>query len=824
MTDLDVPPTSDPAGLTSDPAGLRAIQRRVKRLIEDRDITYTLTGDVGGARAVPWELDVVPHVVETAAWDTLEQGFLQRSRLLDALLTDIYGDRTTLRRGLVPPQLIFADPAYVRADHGTTLPGRHQLFLHAMDVVTDRDGSFRVFADRTGAPSGIGYAIADRQVISRAMPHTYQTFAPRQVSTFVDTLRVAALEAAPAEVDDPEVVVLSPGVHSETAFDQAYLASMLGFPLVEAADLVVRDGALWMRALGELRRVDVVLRRLDSAWVDPLDLRSGSLLGVVGLVEVMRRGAVSIVNRLGSGVLENPGLLPFLPELSRALLDEELLLESVPSWWAGSRDGLARIDHGLDGLLLRRTDREEWTSGEDLDRDGRAELVARIHTEPDSWVAVERPDLIVERTTLPGGSGEREVAPVLMRLFSVAQSTGYVPMAGGMGQVLVTEPRFDPRMTRGAKDIWVRPAERSTVVVDSRGSRSLIRTRSAVRGRGIDVTSPRVLADMYWMGRYAERAEWSSRVLATAHIRAEEARARPTDPGAGSVPVLLAAVAAATGVDDGPTADDRYELIRRHLHRLTVDERRDGTIAQSIAGLLIAARSVRDQLSADTWLIVGRVEQTLAGLRTAPDDGELLAEGHEDIVAAMLSLAGLAAESMIRDSGWQMMRIGRRIERALDLTELMRATITAELPTAVEVAVLDSLLTIGESRVTYRRRYHSAPSVLPLLELLVLDSGNPRSVAYQINDLREGLAALPNDASQRPIQAVDALAVALRRVDPPDLVDRNDDGSRPELIALLDTLTEGILEVADLVSRTHLRMPAGTRALHVGTIRVRGAQ
>lgn len=824
MTDIDLPPVPDLSGLIGDPIGLGAVQRRVRRLIEDRDVTYTLIGGPDGSRTVPWELDVVPHVVEADRWEHLERGLLQRSRLLDALLVDIYGDRNTLRRGLLPPQLVFGHPGYVRVDHGTTLPGRHQLFLHAMDVVTAADGSFQVLGDRTGAPSGIGYAIAARQVIGRAVPHTYQAFAPRQVSTFVDTLRVAALEAAPAEVSDPEVVVLSPGVHSETAFDQAFLASLLGFPLVEAADLVVRDGALWMRALGELRRVDVVLRRLDSAWVDPLDLRSGSLLGVVGLVEVMRRGAVSILNRLGSGVLENPGLLPYLPELSRALLDEELLLDSVPTHWSGTAAGLSAIADRTEELILRRTDREEWVVGSGLSRADTAEMVDRIRREPDKWVGFEQTDLAAEATGLLAGAGSIGTAPTQMRLFSVSQANGYVPMAGGLGQVMVTEPRIDPGVTRGAKDVWVRPAERSSVVLDTLGTTTPARTHGSGRPRVVDVTSPRVLADMFWIGRYAERAEYAARVLSAAHIKAEEVRVRPADPGADSLPVLLAGVTTATGYEDDLTTLDRLGPIQQHLYRLTVDERRDGTIAQSIAGLQFAARSVRDQLSADTWLILGRVEQMMVRLRADPNDGDLLTAGYEEIVASMLSLAGLAAESMIRDSGWQLMLIGRRIERALNLATLMRATMVRELPRPVETAVLGSLLTIGESRVTYRRRYHSDPSVLPLLELLVLDTGNPRSIAYQVSDLRDALSALPDDASQRPLQAVDALAVALRRASPVDLAESDDDGDRPELVSLLDTLVEGLLGVADLVSETHLRMPAETRALHVGTIRVRGPQ
>ena len=274
-----------------------------------------------------WHLDALPLVISSADWDTLEAGLVQRSRLLDAVLTDLYGPRRSITSGVLPPPLLFAHPGYVRAARGIEVPGRHQLFLHGCDISRARDGSFLVNADWTQAPSGAGYALADRRVVAHAIPDLYERIGPRPASPWAQALRLALIDAAPESAEEPVVVVLSPGIHSETAFDQAYLASVLGFPLVESADLVVRDGKLWMRSMGTLKRVDVVLRRVDADYADPLDLRADSRLGVVGLVEVLRRGAVTVVNTLGSGVLESPGLLRFLPELAERLLGETPLLQ-----------------------------------------------------------------------------------------------------------------------------------------------------------------------------------------------------------------------------------------------------------------------------------------------------------------------------------------------------------------------------------------------------------------------------------------------------------------------------------------------------------------
>ena len=280
-------------------AGLERLRSVVSGLVDNDGITYiqidhngdAVTNGDGQASPGAWRLDGLPLLISAADWEVLQAGLLQRSRLLDAVLNDLYGPRHSILSGLLPAQLVFGHPGYIRAARGIDVPGRHQLFMHGCDVSRDASGTFRVNADWTQAPSGAGYALADRRVVAHAMPDLYEQIGPRPTSPFAQALRLALIDAAPDAADDPVVVILSPGIHSETAFDQAYLATVLGFPLVESADLVVRDGKLWMRSLGTLKRVDVVLRRVDADYADPLDLRVDSRLGVVGLVEVQRRGA-----------------------------------------------------------------------------------------------------------------------------------------------------------------------------------------------------------------------------------------------------------------------------------------------------------------------------------------------------------------------------------------------------------------------------------------------------------------------------------------------------------------------------------------------------
>jgi uncharacterized circularly permuted ATP-grasp superfamily protein/uncharacterized alpha-E superfamily protein len=801
---------------------LTSIQNRVGRLVDDHGITYnTIPGPgVSGTGTVRWELDCVPYVVSAPDWKMLEAGMVQRSRLLDLILSDIYGERKLISTGLVPPEIVFGHPGYVRAAHGITVPGPHQLFFHAADVARFADGEFRVTADRTQAPSGAGYALADRTVMSRSIPELYEKTSPRQLSNFARAMRLALVEAAPESAEDPLVVVLSPGVMSETAFDQAYLASMLGFPLVESADLVVRDGSLWMRALGTLRRVDVVVRRVDETYVDPLDLRPDSHLGVVGLVEVLRRGVVTVVNTIGSGVLENPALLPLLPRLSRALLDEDLLIDSVQTYWAGDAASMSYIEANVGSLLLRSTDSREAHVGSSMTQAAREQLLARIRSQPWAWSAQDRPQFATAPVGPAGHHDRREaVVPgaVGLRLFDVAQRVGYTPMYGGLAQVLVTDPLIDPMLSTAAKDVWVRSEQRTTPadadIAYIPAQPEVLPRYAAARVEG--VSSPRVLADLFWLGRYSERAEDMARLLVTAGDRYQEYQSKPWADGSGALPVLLEAVTRVSGTGPGFTVELGRGKAIAEFRSLTLDATRAGSLAQSVDGLQNAARAVRDQLSVDTWAVLSRLDNALADLAAAPatDEAPLWAT-QSAVVGSILAVSGLASESMVRDPGWFVMDVGKRVERALQLTKLLSVTVTSVYIPETETAVIESVLAAMESSVTYRRRHHGRIRLAAVADLLLFDAGNPRSLVYQLDRALEGLGKLPGSTgTSRPEALVERMIARLRRVDPEDLETVDPTGTRAELADLLDSIHRSLKELANVIRDTHLTLPGGTQPL-----------
>ncbi|MEU2104356.1 circularly permuted type 2 ATP-grasp protein [Nocardia sp. NPDC019255] len=926
--------------------GLGRLDSRVRRLIDDDGISYLEAGaSAEAATPAPWRLDPIPLPVAADDWSRLEAGLEQRSRVLDEVLTDIYGPRRTLASGLIAPEIVFGHRGYVRAAHGITVPGRHQLFLHACDLSRWSDGRFRVLADWAQAPSGAGYALADRRVVATAIPEAFEHANPRPLTPFARAMRLMLIESAQTDDDEPVVVVLSPGVHSETAFDQAYLASTLGFPLVESADLVVRDGALWMRSLGTLKRVDVVLRRIEAELSDPLDLRPDSRLGVVGLVEVLRRGAVTVVNTLGSGLLENPALTGFLPALARALLGEDLLLDSAPSYWGGREREREHLIANLDKLVLRSAVHGAALFGPELSREQRDELKARIGAHGWQWVGQEPAQFSVAPAVREQAG--LAAAPVGMRLFSLAHRRGYTVLSGGLGQV---RQRTTDRVARkvAAKDIWVRAAPTAAAAISTEPPREPRRTAPVVAA----ISSPRVLNDLFWIGRYGERAEDTARLLIATHERYQEFRYRPWLEGAGALPILLAALGRTTatpaptdglfgaevrapapqqssadrgmlapsgaGLDGGVTqyGDERSpawssdalpalpgtgeraegtpasrspgrrsaedvpatEPARRavdsgierrsavtrdeavagvpqpvtagmeavaerpddettgaaqdtaprahrvpgasraghdYLVALTIDRELPGSLAFAIDRYGNAARAVRDQLSVDTWMILGAVERALACYPAAVDDQEAeLSDVHSRTLAGLLALSGIDGESLIRDTGWHVRDIGKRIERGLALTAVLSAALTQRYPEEIEREVTEWVLRATESSVSYRRRHQDSVRISNVAELLLFDTANPRSLAYQLGRLHADFQALPGaSGSSRPQRLLADARRMLRRLDPDDLEVTDADDRRTELAELLEGVHSRLRKVSESFETTTLSLPVDIQPL-----------
>ncbi len=768
---------------------LRRTAHQLGRYLDDDGVTYGRPGE----RHVRWRLDPLPIILTAEEWAPLEVGLAQRTELLDAVLADLQGPQRLLREGVLPPALVLGHGGFLRAlrRDGTTVPA--PLTVAAADLARTDSGEWQVVADRTQAPSGIGYVLENRHVMSRALPSLHREVPVHQVEPFLQLLRGSLAEAAPDGVADPRIVVLTPGASSETAFDQAHLASALGFPLVQGSDLVVRSGALWTRVYGQLERVDVVLRRVDALWSDPLELRGDSRLGVPGLLEVARRGRVSVVNDLGAGVLENIGLMPFMSRLCEVLLDEPLRLPSRPVHWLGDPRARRRWREDPTALEVRSIDH-----GTVLD-DPPEVLLAKVESAPHGYVASE-PVQWSQAPHVDAGSVQR--GAVSLRTFTIRHGSSYRPLLGGLASVLQ-----DGR-TIASKDVWVlkgspdEPDQGLHDVVASAGST----TPPAL--------VPRVLENLFWFGRHAVRAEDTVRLVLVAHGLDENFRARTRSSGGEALRVVRETL-------DVLSAGERDLAdpwsIDADLRELLGRASRDGSVAHSLSALHDVAQSVRDQLSLDVWRALGVADRAVASLAESPRP-ENLDDAGEQVLTGLLALHGTTA-GMVRDDGWHALQVGKSLERALQVCRLLRHTVTTLRPIDADRHVHDAVLTAAESSVTHRRRHRGRVRLIGLLELLLADRSNPRSLAANLLTLGESLEALPmSTGATRPERLLEDLLEETERVELVDVIRAVDD-VRPDLVRHLETLTAHLARLSEAVTDLHLRSTPAPRSFGLVTRR-----
>jgi uncharacterized circularly permuted ATP-grasp superfamily protein/uncharacterized alpha-E superfamily protein len=710
-----------------------------RRLLHENGVTYNVYDDVRYKERL-WPLDLIPVLLTSGEWSAIEQGLIQRAELLDALLADIYGPRRLLEKGLLPPELIYAHPGFVRPCVGASR-GNHHLMLYAADLARTPDGQLVVIGDRTQAPSGAGYALENRTVLSRVLPSLYRDSHVHRLAVYFRGMRAALSELNPRRNDDPRVVLLTPGPQNEAYFEHAYLANYLGYTLVQGGDLVARDDRVWLKTLNGLMPVDVIVRRVDDSYCDPLELRGESLLGTPGLLQAARLGQVAIANPLGSSVLENPALMAFLPRLARELLNEDLKLPSATTWWCGDDDGRAFVLAQLDRLVIKPMAPHPSSAvlfGAQLTTAERQTLAERITAHPHMFVGQEQ----VALSTAPGVvDGRLEPRPMVLRAFLAARADGYIVMPGCLSRVSPGPETWVVSNQHGgvSKDVWVLASEpeRQLTLLSSAPS------PLAVTRDGDDVPG-RVADDLFWLGRYAERTDGSARLLRELLLRLiGTARAQPDE----LLLVLLRAVTTLTATYPGfigTTADERLRAPETELLSVLLDHARVGSVRYDIEALVRTGRSVRDRLSSDASRVVNLLNREL---RQSTDLGGGL-EGLQRVITLLAAFAGLCAESMSRGPAWRFLEIGHHLERALHAVAVLRSIFVPAL-TVGSGAALEALLTIAHSLRTFRRRYRSRVHPVAVLDLLLLDENNPRSVAHQLVQLDALVGALPSEVAPR---------------------------------------------------------------------------
>lgn len=791
--------------------------REARHLIHENGVSYNVYGDERGMER-PWSLSPIPVLLAADDWARLALSVAQRGRLMDRLLADLYGPQRALVEGWLPPELVYRNPSFLRPLHGVPVPRSRWLPLYAVDVVRGPDGAFRALADRTQAPTGAGYALENRIVIARALPDLFRECNVERLALFFRTLQDTLARLAPHNRDNPRVVLLTPGPHNASYFEQAYLAQYLGYTLAGGGDLTVRDDRVFLKTLSGLQPVDVILRRVNDDFCDPLELRPETVLGVPGLVQAVRQGMVAVANPLGSSLVQTPALLPYLPQIARHLLSEDLLLPSVETYWCGDRASLSRVLDRFAELVLKPAFPDGVTHPIFLSALSTAEREAwraRVLATPHDWVAEEQ---LIASTTPKIESDRMVPRSLVLRTYAVAMGMkdDYSVMPGALARVANTAdaPEVSMQAGAGSKDVWVPSAGpvSSFSLLPSDQRVELTRGGSDLPSRAAD--------DLYWLGRYAERAEGIARLA-----RVFAARLREAPEGGSLVPgselaALYRGLVAETELQVTPIAapvevGTELPIVEEKLLAALLDSNRPGSFAAVAQKVLRTARMVRDRLSADTWRVLTALDELRAPAGTdSPVPVPTAAALLDRMVLALAAFAGLATESMTRGQAWRFVDMGRRIERAGAGVLLLETTLCDPLIER-EAPLLEALLEVADSGMTYRRRYRATLLAAPVLDLLLTDDTNPRSVIFQLRALTRHLEALPTPATGFRSPQLRIAQNALAELDLADVevLAVVDGGRRARLGELLGKLGRLVPSLSDSLSSSFLSHAVVSRNL-----------
>lgn len=732
-----------------------------RQIIED-GITYNVySGPGGGSR--PWSLEVLPMLLGPADWRRIEQGVMQRACLLDQVLSDVYGEQRVLKDALLPAALVLGHPGYLRNLHGVRPPGGVYLHAVAFDMVRGEDGHWSVVSQRTQAPSGLGYVMQNRLIVSRQFPEAYRALAVQHLASgfrrLVDTLQNLAEPCAGGHA--PRLALWTPGPYNETYFEHAYLARYLGLPLVEGGDLIVRDEKVFLKTVQGLEPIHGLLRRLDDDFCDPLELRSNSTLGVPGLLQAVRAGHVVVANALGTGFLESPAIHGFLPALSRELLGEELALPSLPTWWCGEAMAWSSVAPQLDRKVIRPTypflqqarraramgacglpAQFDAVIGRSLSPTVLNQWRERIERDPSSYTAQS---YISYAQTPVWSQGQVVPRGASLRVYALADGMGgWQVLPGGMTRIATRDDGPVSMQWGGSSlDTWVmtdEPVDHFSMLPQPMRADDLVQRHRPV--------SSRTGENLFWMGRYTERAEQQLRL-----VQALSSVLSNDDPPDPDVLEAMSELAGAGGLV--PTGTPSLLKSPRVFERAAVlalgdpaAEQGAHSLAYNLAALERSAQSLRDRLSPEH-------ERLLRALRTdfvqrLQRDGEAIgsldeaSQALEHLAIQLAAVTGAQNDRMTRDAGWRLLTVGRLIERLTGYAQILQSMVEHR---AVRSAQgFDLLLMLFDSAITFRARFQRRLEWPALVATLVSDESNPRAMACVLRRLRTELAKLPEQA------------------------------------------------------------------------------
>lgn len=780
---------------------LKDKQIEIDWLLAENGVTYNVYNDPKGLNR-PWKLNIVPFIIQKKEWETIEKGIQQRSEVLNLLLNDIYGKRELIKKGIVPFEVIFSHRGFLRACDQIQYKTAKQLLIYSADLARGPDGRMWVVNDRTQAPSGMGYALENRLSINKVVPEVFGDINVEQPSSFFKDFNQLLLKAAPSNKENPTVVILTPGPHNETYFEHSYLSSFLGYPLVKGSDLVVRGGKLWMKSLKGLKQVDVVLRRVDDEFVDPLELREDSYLGVAGLMEVVRLQNVAIVNPVGSGILENPGLIPFMNSICKYFLNEELILPQIASWWCGQEKERKFVLEHLSTLVVKRIDRthrEHIYFGEFLTKEELKNLKVEILKEPYRFVAQEN----INFSTAPNFVDEHlEPRKIVCRTFSIAKNNGYSVMPGGLVRVAAERSELLVSNQKGgtSKDFWVVSDKKQHNIQHYSWHKT-----TANPFTGINDVPSDTAENLFWSGRYLGRTIVTARYFRMVLNQMANVQFNDRKSESESLRILFQSVTNITSTFPGFTGENEDNAMQnplKEIESVILDETRVGSFAQTISSFYYSYYSLRNLWSRDMWRVFDNIQKLWQNLKNEENYTiPVLVKFFDRIITRLIAFMSLTEESIMVKQGLLLYFIGLQMEEAFTTIAKFRTLVIVQHSEELEYEVLESLLSSHESLNIYRYSYKSYLSIENVVSLILLDKEYAKSLTYQIKRLKKDIDRLPNNGNEEFTECQKNINKALDKIKSLSVEELIKVDSSSNMRLQLDALME---ELSDLLHATSL--------------------
>lgn len=791
----------------------------LQRQVRDNGITYNVYAAADQPQR-PWSLDLFPLMVPQAHWQQIEAGVLQRMQLLERIMADAYGPQKLVLNGQLPAALIQGHPAYLPAMHGVPPVGGRYLSVAAFDLARGPDGCWWLLSQRTQAPSGLGYLLENRSIVSRLFPQAFEAFPVQRLAETYHTL-VDGLKARSPAGASAHIALLTPGPYNETYFEHAYLARYLGLSLVQGNDLTVRDEKLYLKTLQGLQPVHGLLKRVDDDWLDPLELRADSTLGVPGLLQAVRSGNVLVANTPGSGFLESNALLGFMPALARDLLGQALQLPAIPSWWCGEAAALKDVLPRLSSCVIKptyphHTDRHSFEPvlGHRLHRHEQDAWVSRILRDPDAYTLQSWLPLSHQPTWQTRADGQAAIAsrPVVLRVFAVADAQGgWQVLPGGLARLGTREGIASMQRGGSSADVWVQaspasaappPARAMTAqTVSTASMASMSHASTPTTSTALSQSPPsgalarvpaqrqrlvtsRAAENLFWMGRYTERTENTLRLVRLSlEILNSENQNQP------QLLHFITTMATHHGLvrPEVPAARQSHRVFERALIAGLWDQQLATSVGFNLRSVRLAAASVRERLSPEHWRLLEETESRFFNSvnQDGPQDGvqnsvqvqALLAETSQMLAA----LTGAQTDRMTRDDGWRLLSIGRHIERLTFLSNALSTAVQAGL--LGEQAGFDAVLELFDSTISFHAQYQQSRTPQALMDLLVTHPDNPRALGWVAHTLRSRLLRMGHLADGATVPLADQV---------PRLVDLT-----PEALWPLDCRADGSWPTSD---------------------------